>query len=414
MSVKKLLQINVTANWGSTGKIAESIGLVAQMRGWEIYMAHGSRYVCRSQMKSIQIGSKLDEFIHFGQGLFLDNHGLASKGATKRFLEQVDVIRPDIVHLHNIHGYFLNYPMLFEYLKKKQIPVVWTLHDCWAFTGHCCHFILVQCEKWKKEGCHNCQRKSAYPKSYVDRSQRNYHLKKQIFSSLNKVVVVSVSQWLKANVDQSFLSFYPGRVIYNGIDTTVFKFTANTIKKDLGIEDKYLLIGVATAWSDTKGLKDYYKLAKILPSNFQIVLIGLSPKQIKELPVGIIGINRTNNQQELVQYYSAADIVLNLSYAETFGLTTVEGFACGTPSIVYNATASPELIKEGTGIIVAPGDIDGVKKAVLKLIQRGKNYYSANCRQWAEQQFDKTKCFEQYVELYNDLINNKIDYSGGG
>ena len=399
-----ILQIGASLALGSTGRISEDIATLARTAGWDTYMAHGSRYVGRSEMIPIHVGSKLDEYIHFAQGLVLDNHGLGSKSATKRFLEQLDTVQPDVVHMHNIHGYYLNYPLLFDYLKKKQIPVIWTLHDCWAFTGHCSHFITAKCEKWKKEGCHDCSLKKSYPKSFVDNSRRNFELKKKYFTSLDQVIVVSVSEWLKSNVDQSFLSVYPGKVIYNGVDTTVFQPINNNIKKDLGIEGKKLLIGVATSWNNSKGLNDYYQLAKMLPSDYQIVLIGLSTKQIEELPKDIIGITRTNNQQELVQYYSAADIVLNLSYAETFGLTTVEGFACGTPSIVYNATASPELISDETGIIVEPGDIKGVCDAISVMIQRGNEYYSTNCRKRAVEKFDKIVQFQKYIELYDHLL----------
>ena len=399
-----VLQIGASLALGSTGRISEDIATLARAKGWDTYMAHGSRYVGKSQMKSIHIGSKLDEYIHFGQGLFLDNHGLASQSATKRFLKQVDEIQPDVMHLHNIHGYYLNYPFLFDYLKEKQIPVVWTLHDCWTFTGHCVHFVSAQCSRWKNEGCHDCPLIKTYPKSFVDHSKRNFELKKKYFTSLQNVVVVSVSEWLKSQVDSSFLASYPGKVIYNGVDTEIFKPSVNSIKNNLGITDKKLLIGVATSWSNNKGLADYYQLAKSLPSDYQIVLVGLTAKQIEELPGGIIGITRTNNIEELVQYYSAADIVLNLSYAETFGLTTAEGFACGTPSIVYNATASPELISDETGIIVEPGNINGVKDAILAITQRGKEYYAENCRKRAVEKFDKKSQFSQYIDLYNSLL----------
>ena len=402
-----LLQIGASLGMGSTGRIAEEIAALARANGWKTYMAHGSRYVGKSLMNTIQIGSILDECIHFGQNLLLDNQGLASKKATKNLLNQIDVVHPDIIHLHNIHGYYLNYPLLFDYIRKNRIPVVWTLHDCWSFTGHCAHFVTADCNQWKDKGCHCCPLTNAYPKSFVDHSKRNFELKKKYFTSLSDVVVVSVSKWLKSQVDQSFLALHSGKVIYNGVDTSIFKPTVSQKKSQLGIENKKLLIGVATSWSTSKGLRDYCQLAKILSSDYQIVLIGLTPRHIKELPENIIGIARTNNVEELVQYYTAADIVLNLSYAETFGLTTVEGLACGTPSIVYNATASPELISETTGIVVEPGDIFGVCDAISAITQKGKEYYVTSCRQQAVEKFEKNTQFMKYVELYNDIVNRR-------
>lgn len=403
--MKKLLQINSALNSGSTGRIAEDIGCLARRAGWETYIGHGARHVSSSAMIPLGIGSLFHEYLHYGKGLLFDNHGLESISATKKFLKEVETIQPDVVHLHNIHGYYLNYPLLFQYLKEKQIPVVWTLHDCWSFTGHCAYYISEGCEKWKQpDGCHDCVLHSGYPKSWVDRSHRNFQLKKKVFTSLSNVTLVSVSQWLKSQVDESFLQGYNGQVIYNGVDTHVFSPKENNIKQKLGLEGKKLLIGVATSWGERKGLFDYYRLAETLPDDYQILLIGLSAKQLSELPSKVKGITRTNNVDELAQYYSAADIVMNLSYAETFGMTTVEGFACGTPSIVYNATASPELISPDTGIVVEPGNMEQVKEAVLRICERGKDYYAANCRKRAVEKFDKNRCFKQYVDLYDKLL----------
>lgn len=401
---KNLLQINACVGVRSTGRIAESIGVCAQKRGWDTYIAHGARYTGKSAMSAIQIGTKLSEYIHYVQGLILDNHGLASVIETKKFLKKLDEICPDIVQLHNIHGYYINYRLLFEYLEKKRIPVIWTLHDCWAFTGHCSHFVSINCEKWKTEGCNHCNLKHEYPRTFVDRSKRNFLIKKDVFNSLSRLTIISVSNWLKNNVDNSFLSSADGQIIYNGVDTDIFRPVFNQKKKILGIENQKMLLGVASVWSEEKGLYDYYKLADLLPFDYRIVLIGLTEQQISKLPSKIIGINRTDCVADLVQYYSAADIVLNLSYAETFGMTTVEGFACGTPSIVYDATASPELVTDTTGIVVPPGNILSVKQAVEHICDKGKFFYSGFCRQRALEKFDsKTQC-NKYVDLYEDII----------
>ena len=397
----KLLQINSVANIGSTGRIAEQIGQAAMKAGWESYIAYG-REAGQSQSHLIKIGSQLDVMWHGVVTRLFDRHGLASKRATKKFVSQIKEIQPDIIHLHNIHGYYLNYEILFEYLSKADIPMVWTFHDCWAMTGHCSHFVKIGCFRWKNK-CNDCPLRQDYPKSFFDGAERNYSRKRNSFD-IEKLNIVSVSKWLNSVVEESYLSKIDKYIIYNGVDIDLFKPVKSNIKKDIGLEDKKVLLGVATAWSESKGLDDYYKLSKRLPEEYQIILIGVKRNQIKKLPKEIIGIERTNNINELVQYYSAADVVMNLSYAETFGLTTVEGFACGTPSIVYDTTASPELITENTGIVVPLGDISAVKDAVVEICRKGKTHYSQFCRERALTHFNKEDKFKEYIELYKKIL----------
>ena len=395
---KILLQINVTANWGSTGKIAEQIGLLAMQHGWDSYIAYG-RMMNPSKSKLIKIGSQWDVYLHYILGRFLDMEGLASKRATRKLVKDIERIKPNVVHLHNIHDHYLNYPILFEYLAARDIPVVWTQHDLWAITGYC-YYVPEGCEKWKS-GCFDCPLSRSIR---VDKSRRNYGLKKKHFSSLKSLTLVPVSNWLSDIMKQSFLKDCDIKVIHNGIDTGVFKTQDQNIHQNYSVEGKKVVLGVAHPWSERKGLKDYLSLSELLPDDCRIVLVGLSEEQRNNLPNNIIGLGVTQNVDELVMLYNMADIVLNLSYAETFGLTTAEGFACGTPGIVYNATASPELITSETGIVVEAGDIEGVAKAVLKILEKGKSYYSAACRKRAEEYYDKDKCFENYVELYESLI----------
>lgn len=397
----KLLQINSVVNIGSTGRIAEQIGQAAMAAGWESYIAYG-REAGQSQSHLIKIGSPFDVMWHGIATRLFDRHGLASKRATRRFISQIKEIQPDIIHLHNIHGYYLNYEVLFEYLSKADMPVVWTLHDCWAMTGHCSYFEGANCTKWATQ-CYDCPLTHSYPKAYFDSSYDNYNKKKNSFNIPN-IYLITVSEWLLKIVENSFLRNNSRQVIYNGVDTNLFNYTGNTIKKNLGICNKKLLLGVASIWDERKGLTAYCRLAKILTDEYRIVLIGLSPAQIQKLPKGIIGIERTNNINELVQYYSAADVVMNLSYAETFGLTTVEGFACGTPSIVYDTTASPELITENTGIVVQLGDILAVKDAVEEICRKGKEHYSQFCRERALKHFNKEDKFKEYIELYKKIL----------
>ena len=403
----KLLQINSTANWGSTGRIAEQIGNVAISLGWDSYIAYG-RYANKSNSRLIKIGNKVDSAWHLMCSRLFDCQGLCSRKATKRFVEQIEHIKPDLIHLHNIHGYYLNYEILFKYLRNTGIPVVWTLHDCWTFTGHCAHFSYNKCEKWKNE-CKECPLKGEYPSSLLlDRSRKNFLCKKGHFSSLENMAVVSVSKWLDSMVDASFLTDKQRHVIYNGINVEVFSpmTDIDELREKYNLQNKKVLIGVASVWDKYKGYDDYLRLHEMLPDNTQLIMVGLSEKQLNALPKGIIGLQRTQNVEALVKLYSLADIVLNLSYQETFGLTTVEGFACGTPGVVYNKTASPELIDESCGKIVEAGNMEQLLSAITEILSKGKSHYSHACRQRAVALYNKDDRYEDYIKLYESLIGS--------
>lgn len=403
----KLLQINSTANWGSTGRIAEQIGILALSLGWDSYIAYG-RYANTSNSKLIRIGGKADSAWHLLSSRLFDCQGLCSRRATKKLVEQIKQLKPDLIHLHNIHGYYLNYKVLFDYLKQAEIPIIWTLHDCWAFTGHCAHFSYAQCEKWRKE-CKKCPLKGEYPSSLLhDRSRKNFLCKKSLFSSIENMAVVSVSKWLDSMVAASFLADKQRHVIYNGIDVEVFSPASdvNELRERYNLYNKKVLIGVASVWDKYKGFDDYLRLYEMLPDNIQLIMVGLSEKQLDTLPEGIIGIRRTQNIDELVKLYSLADIVLNLSYQETFGLTTVEGFACGTPSIVYNKTASPELVDDSCGMIVDSGNINMLLEAIYEIIAKGKAYYSTACRKHAIALYNKDDRYNDYIKLYEKLLSS--------
>ena len=401
-----LLQINTSINIGSTGRIAEQLGQYVQLKGWNSYIAYGRR-IRNSKSSPVKIGNKIDISFHVLQSRIFDRHGLGSVRSTREFLNEIMRINPDIIHLHNIHGYYLNYPELFKYLSENNIPVVWTLHDCWPVTGHCSYFSDINCGKWKTE-CHHCPKKRSYPASmYLDKSRINYRLKKHYFNAVDNLTIITVSTWLSSIVKESYLAEHPVCVINNGIDLDVFYPQSDNsgIRNKYRIFDKYLLLGVASTWDRRKGLEDYLKLRGILSDEYVIVLVGLSGKQIKSLPPDIIGIKRTESIKELAELYSAADIVLNLSILESFGLTTVEGFACGTPGIVYNCTASPELVTQETGIIVEPGNIRALATGVEKIISEGKKHYAANCRKRALMYYNKEDRLGEYMKLYTELLN---------
>ena len=409
----KLLQINTCNNVYSTGKIASDIGELAIKNGWESFIVSSKNDgYAPSENYPIFVGNKADVYLHALESRLCDNSGFGhfSKQASRELISYIEKIQPDIIHLHIIHGYYLNLPILFEFIAKRNIQVVWTIHSCWEFTGHCSFFDSIQCEKWKT-GCYDCQQLKEYPTSwFYDRSAKNYEEKKILFTSIDKCVLVPVSQWLGNLLKDSFLNVFPIKTIYNGIDTRKFKESSNAIdirKKYISTGER-IAIGVASTWEKRKNLKDYILLSKVVPRNWHIILVGLSDEQIKSIPDSIIGIKKTTNFQELVDLYSAADVVLNLSLEETFGLTTVEGFACGTPSIVYNKTASPELVTPETGYVVEAGDIQGVSKCLSVIDEKGKQFFSKACRERAEIYFDKDKNFMQYINLYNDLLKQNI------
>lgn len=402
--MKTILQINVVVNSGSTGRIVEEIGQTVIANGWKSYIAYG-RNEKPSQSELIRIGSNIDLLFHGLQTRLFDRHGLASVNATRKLIRQIEHIKPDLIHIHNIHGYYLNYKVLFDFLHVAAIPIVWTLHDCWPITGHCAHFDFIGCDKWKTL-CFRCPQKSMYPASFLfDRSKTNFILKRELFTSVKNLTVVTVSRWLADIVKQSYLGKYPVKTIYNGINIETFKPNYDSIfKEKYKLNEKSILLGVSSVWNKRKGLMDYIKLSKVLIGNYKIILVGLDQNQLKKIPSNIIGIKKTENIQELTKLYSLADIVLNLSYEETFGLTTVEAFACGTPCIAYNCTASPELITTETGIVVEKGDINGLIKAVETIRSKGKNSYANACRQRAEKLYNKDKQYMEYFNLYETII----------
>jgi len=405
--MKTLLQIGIEVNSGSTGRIAEQIGVVAIAKGWNSYITY-ARGFNPSQSKTIKIGNKFNIYAHVFQTRLFGNHLNGSTHATWKLTEEIERIKPDIIQLHQLHGYFLNIEVLFNFLTKLSIPIVWTLHDCWALTGHCAHFSLINCNKWQDK-CFNCPQIFKYPKSYLDKSKENFLLKKKLFNSIPNLTIVTVSDWLNNLVYKSFLKGHNVITIQNGVDIHKFypRKNSNFIRKKYAIPDKPVVMGVGTVWSESKGLNDYYELRKLLDQNVSIVLVGLNKAQIDKLPKSIIGISRTESIDELAELYSLADVVTSLSYQEAFGLTPIEGFACGTPSVVYNATALPELVTPEVGIIAETGNVKHVKDAILKILDKGKESYKEKCLERATNIFEIKIKYEQYLSLYDRLLEAK-------
>lgn len=399
----KLLQINLSANWGSHGKIVAQIGDVVISHGWESYIAYGRECnPCSSTL--IKVGTKWDIYEHLLETRLFDNHGLASRRATRNLIKKITEISPDIIHLHNIHGYYLNYRILFEFLKMADIPVVWTFHDFWAMTGHCGHFIQASCYKWKNV-CGNCPiTRTEYPTSlWVDRSKKNLQEKKRLFTAIEDLSIVTVSQWVKCMVDESFFKRSNTRVIYNGLDLDVFKPTPSDLKSQLGISpDKPVVLGVASIWAEHRGLKHFVELSK--DDSFQIVLIGITDKQKDALPKNFITIRRTSNQKELAAYYTMADIYLNPTYLETLSMTNIEAQACGTPVVTFRSGGAPETVCNDTGFVVAQGDVDALHESIIQIIKVGKRHYSKKCVNRAKEMFNKEDRYNDYFELYQSLL----------
>ena len=406
--MKKLLQINTVSNSGSTGRIAEEIGLCAMHQGWESYIAYG-RGDRPSASYKFRIGSDLMMYTNAIRARLFDSEGFTAEYATNKLVEFIQRIKPDIIHLHNIHGYYLNVEILFKYVAAVNIPVVWTLHDCWSLTGHCTHFDYVNCSKWKTL-CFQCPQKSSYPASFfADRSEKNYLKKKELFTSVEQMTIVTVSQWLNNIVNKSFLKNYPIKVINSGIDTNLFKPIFNgEMRKNYKLDGKFVILGVASIWSQRKGLSDFIALSRIIDTNSIIILVGLNPKQTKDLPSNIIGISRTENIRELAELYSTANVYVNTSVEETFGLTNVEALSCGTPIIVYNATACPESVSTETGLIVAKNNVPALWEAIQEVKLKGKGHYSAHCVERAHALYRKEDRNNEYIYLYNNLLKNRI------
>lgn len=394
---KILFQINVTANWGANGRIAEEIGRKAMANGWESYIAYG-RYMNPSDSKLIKIGTQWDVYAHYAQQRIFDNEGLCSQKATRTLIQQIKEIKPDVVQLHDIHDHYLNYRLLFEYLNSTGIPIVWTFHDCWAITGHCFHFVTKNCNRWKT-GCYDCPLKHSYPNTLFDASRKNWNLKKMLFKGCNNLTIVACSDWIAQFVGESFLKDKRLKVIKNGINLSIFQ-----PRIEEQSNGKFKVLAVSNVWHANKGYDDLFKLRTILPEEYELIVVGVSASQQKKLPLGIRGIRRTQNVDELVKLYSSANVLINPTYADTFPTINLEALACGTPVVTYRTGGSPEAIDSNTGIIVEQGDVAAMASAVVTICNKGKEAFSSVCRQRAIQYFNKDERFEDYIKLYDELL----------
>ena len=391
----KVLLINTVCGITSTGRICTDLARLLSKQGHICKIAYARGEVPEQHIRyALKIGNDTDVRLHaLGSRLF-DNTGFYSKRATAEFIEKIKEFDPDIIHLHNIHGYYLNLPLLFSYLKSAGKPVIWTLHDCWAYTGHCAYYDRIGCFKWKN-GCGDCPQKKSYPASlFADNSANNYIRKKDLFCSVPEMMLVTPSKWLAGQVKESFLNKYPLRVMPNGIDCTVFYRRKSEVMRRYVSENKKIVLGVANIWSENKGLDDMLKLSEYLPENYQVILVG--DLKGRKIPDGITHIAHTQSADELAEIYSAADVFVNPTYDDNFPTTNLESLACGTPVITYNTGGSPEALTELCGRVVPKGDTKALKNAVLEA-----DFDISECEKQGEK-FDKEKCFEKYINLYEE------------
>lgn len=396
----KVLEIN-SVPYGSTCRIMIGIKSAAEMQGIQIDTASGYSYhpVKDLPRNHIAIGGALGKLLHTWCARYTGYNGCFSHIATWRLLKRINKEKYDIIHLHNIHGWYLNLPMMTHYIKKNKTRVIWTLHDCWSFTGQCPHYDMIGCEKWKTH-CYDCPQCREYPAVSIDRSDRMYDLKKQWFTGMD-AVLVTPSQWLASQVKQSFLKDYPVKVIHNGIDLNIFKPTMSDFRKQYNCEGKKIVLGVAMGWNTKKGLDVFIELSKRLPEDYQVVLVGGNDETDRRLPSKVISIHRTQDQHALAEIYTAADVFVNPTREDTFPTVNIEALACGTPVVTFETGGSPEIIDETCGVVIPCNDVDALEMAIYRVCE--EKPISQDACVSRSKQYDAGERFDDYVQLYQEV-----------
>ena len=396
----KVLQINTVYDTGSTGRIVSQLKHLVEETGGECMAAYGRG--SSMEDNTYKIGSVPDRYYHALMTRLMDRTGFYSKRRTYQLINEIRAFEPDVIHLHNLHGYYLNIEILFDFLKKSQKPVVWTLHDTWAYTGHCASYAGVKCDQWKTH-CMHCVKQKEYPASrFSDNSQENFDRKRKAFTEVPNMRIITPSHWLAREVKQSFLRDYCVQVIPNGIDTNVFRPVEGNVREKWNLGDKDILLGVASRWTERKGLQDFRALSSMVDNRYIVILVGLTDKDMVNLPKNIIGIPRTEDMQELAQLYSRALAFVNLTYEDNFPTVNLEALSCGTPVITYRTGGSPEAIDEKTGLCVEVGDVQAVADSLEKIRILSRE----NCRQRG-MTFDKARCFHEYIKIYEQMMNEQ-------
>lgn len=412
MENRRVMLVNTVVGTGSVGRLVEGLYHTLENNGYECLVAYG-RQSAPEGMNAYRIDQDIDVYLHGGLSRLTDRHGFYSKHATKEFINVIEDFAPDIIHFHNVHGYYLNLPVLFQYLKTRDIRIIWTLHDCWTFTGHCSHFEYIGCMKWTT-GCYACEQLTEYPKSFgKDNSERNYREKRELFTGFENMTLVTPSHWLAGRVAQSYMGEYHTVVVPTGIDLNVFRPIKEERKDDnlifnlrnnLNLRNKNVLLGVANPWRERKGLLQFVNLSKMLNDRCVIVLVGLNDDQLNNLPESIIGIGHTDSVDELAALYSMADIYVNLTLEDTFPTTNIEALACGTPVVTYRSGGSAESIDDTCGISVERNSVQGVVAAIDTILsQKGVAYTQEDCVRRARL-YSKEVRFDEYIrEVYEGM-----------
>ena len=415
MLTKSLVEINTVVN-NSTGRIMHDIQREADISGMETLSIVGRRHVY-TDVPCVKFGNALSFWIHVIWTTLTDRHGLEpvlSVIYTRKMVRRIREANPDIIHLHNIHGYYLHYPTLMKYLAYEyKGKIIWTFHDLWPITGHCAYYSAVNCDKWMT-GCNHCPNKKRYPVSLgLDGSRKNYEIKKELFTSLSNLTITVPSEWMASQVRQSFMGKYPVEVIHNGIDTVVFDHNRLAVDSDTENSrcvgktewsDKKILLSVASIWDERKGLKDLVALSDKLSDDYVMVIVGLSKHQISRLPKGVIGITRTENIEELVSLYSRAHIFINPSLEESFSLVTVEALSCGCPCIVLDTSAVAELVNDDNGVVLHSHKPEDYLDAIKSIENRG---YSRESVRATALKYDNKYMLEGYMRLYGEVLRDE-------
>lgn len=401
----RIVQINGGAK-GSTGKIMMGIADVARAQGHEVMCASPITTTNRDAGEDCgyyRIGTFNSRRLNVTLARITGFNGCFAWFETYKLLKKIDEFKPDIIHLHNLHDSYINLSMLFSYIKKHNVPTVWTLHDCWAFTGQCPHFTIVKCDKWKV-GCHNCPQYKEYPASLYDNTKKMWQLKKKWFTGVKNMTIVTPSEWLAGLARESYLKQYPIEVINNGIDLNVFKPTHSNFRERYEIPaEKHIILGVSFAWGYRKGLDCFVEIAEKLGEQYQIVLVGTDDEIDKNLPHNIISIHRTQNQKELAEVYSAADVFVMPTREENYPTVNMEAIACGTPVVTFDTGGSPEMLDDKTGIVVKANDIEATKKAIKDICEKKKCNDEEYIVAYSKKS-DMKKRFAEYIELYANVL----------
>ncbi len=390
---------------GSTGRIMMQIADCAAANGHKVCLAVSGLPVNKTIKTShpiFIIGNEFTRKCNVALGRITGLTNCFAFFSTKRLLKQFDTFKLDLIHLHNLHESYINLPLLFKYIKKKNIKVVWTLHDCWPFTGHCAKFPNIVCDKWKKE-CNKCPQRKEYTRSYfIDNSKYMYKLKKRIFSGVKNMTIVTPSKWLAGLVKDSFLNQYKIKVINNGIDLSVFKPTKSNFRKKYNIpESKFIVLGVKFTWNNAVGYDVFLKLPELLGEKFQVVMVGDSKDIAKEMPAEIITIDRTNSAEELAEIYTAADLFINPARDDNYPTVNMEAIACGTPIITSDVGGCPETVLDGCGCVV-PVDANFIAEEIKKIAME-MPFSSEKCIMNSKS-YNMSTNFNKYIKLYKTMV----------